>query len=214
MYISPSNIVETGYTQGHQYILPSGEDYKGFYHKDNLNRYWTEKNHTNASIQLNNLTNNVTNTTIDLNFVAKNNSVSKSYSKIFDKIISSPLLKTDFIQPSSDDYNKGYFTRYVAQLKATTRPELNIVELNKESFNKITQDSSIAKSYRFASFGWKIFGPFYDVYRGNIRIESGVVDTNLRSLQDVEKKAITGITLFITDPLQFALHPFEYDLVD
>ena len=214
MYISPSNIVETGYTQGHQYILPSGEDYKGFYHKDNLNRYWTEKNHTNASIQLNNLTNNVTNTTIDLNFVAKNNTVSKSYSKIFDKIISTPLLKTDFIQPSSDDYNKGYFTRYVAQLKATTRPELNIVELNKESFNKITQDSSIAKSYRFASFGWKIAGPFYDLYKDNIRIESGIINTNLRSLQDVEKKAITGIILLLKDPTQFAIKPFGFALVD
>ena len=214
MYISPSNIVETGYTQGHQYILPSGENYKGFYHKDNLNRYWTGEKHTNASIRLDNLTNNVNNTTIDLNFIAKNNSVSKSYSKIFDKIISSPLLKTNFIQPTADDYSKGYFTRYVAQLKSTTRPELNIVELNKESFDKVTQDSSISKSYRFASFGWKIAGPFYDLYKDNIRIESGIINTNLRSLQDVEKKAITGITLLLKDPTQFAIKPFGFALVD
>lgn len=214
MYISPSNIVETGYTQGHQYTLPSGESYKGFYHKDNLNRYWTGKEHTNASLQLNDLSNNTNNIPLNLNFITKNNTISKSYSKIFSDIISSPLLKNDFIQPTADDYTKGYFTRYVAQLKATTRPELNIVELNKASFDIVSKDLSITKSYRLASFGWKLAGPFYDLYRDNIRIEAGIINTNLRSLQDVEKKAITGITLFLKDPTQFSIKPFGYALVD
>lgn len=209
MYISPSNIVETEYTQGHQYMLPSGEDYKGFYHKDNLNRYWTGKEHTNASIQLNNLTNNASNKTIDLNFVAQNNTVSKSYSKIFDKIISSPLLKNEFIQPTIEDYNRGYFTRYVAQLKAATRPELNIIELNKPTFDTVIKDLSITRVYRFASFGWRINGPMHDVYNNNIRLEAGIVDTNLRSIQDVEKKAIINLSLYLTNLTQFALTPFK-----
>jgi len=202
MYISPSNIIETGYTQGHQYILPDGNNYKGFYHKDNLNRYWTGKEHTNISIQLNNLINN--NDKIDLNFISKNNIISKSYSKKYEQTISSPLLKTNFIQPTTNDYIKGYFTRYVAQLKATTRPEFNIVELNKESFNKIIQDLNINKSYKLASFNWKISGPFFDLYKDNIRIEAGIIDTNLRSLQNAEK-SITGITLLLKDPTQFAI---------
>lgn len=203
MYISPSNIVETGYTQGHQFILPGGEDYKGFYHKDNLNRYWTGKEHTNASIQLNNLLNNV-NTLIDLNSISKNNTISKSFTKIYNTDLNTPLLKNDIIQPSLEDFNRGYFTRYVAQLKTTITPENNIVELNQNTFNLVAKNSNVVKSYRLASFGWKLTGPLYDLYYNNIRTESGIIDTNLRSLQDVENKAIPGIMSFIKDPLQFA----------
>jgi hypothetical protein len=203
MYISPSNIVETGYTQGHQFVLPSGDSYKGFYHKDTKNRYWTGKEHTNSSIQLTNLTGGET-TNFDLNYLSKNTPISKTFTEIYNQNTDTPLLKNDIIRPSLEDFNKGYFTRYVAQLKSSLQPENNIVELNQTTFNNTVQNSNIIKSYRFASFDWRLTGPLHDRYYNNIRVESGIIDTNLRSLQDVEKKAIPNITLFITDPLQFA----------
>ena len=47
MYISSSQIVETGYTQGNQFVISyNQQSYKGFYHKDNQGRYWSEKEHT------------------------------------------------------------------------------------------------------------------------------------------------------------------------
>jgi hypothetical protein len=212
MYIPISNIVETGYTQGSQYTLPDGSSYKGFYHKDNLNRYWTGKEHDKSSIRLNNLTGNASNIPIDLNFISKNNPVSKTFTKIYDQNTESPLLRNDIIQPTFEDYEKGYFTRYVAQLKAAIQPENNIVELNQSSFDIVSRNSNVVKAYRFAVFKWKIAGPFYDLYRDNVRIEAGIIDTNLRSLQDVEKKSIHNITLFITDPTQFAIKPFGFSL--
>lgn len=212
MYIPISNIVETGYTQGSQYTLPDGSNYKGFYHKDNLNRYWTGKEHDKSSLQLNNLLANVSSAPIDKNSISKNNPVSKTFTKIFDQNLDSPLLRNDIIQPTFDDYEKGYFTRYIAQLKASIQPENNIVELNQISFDTASRDGNVVRAYRFAVFKWKIAGPFYDLYRGNVRIEAGIIDTNLRSLQDVEKKSIHGITLFLKDPTQFAIKPFGFSL--
>jgi len=129
MYISPANIIETGYTQGNQYALPNGQYYKGFYCKDIAGRYWTGKEHTNESIQL---ISPFKPATIDQNFISKNTLVSKPYTKIYNENIDTPLLKNDIIQPTSDDYDNGYFVRYVAQLKSSSKPEFNIVELNKE----------------------------------------------------------------------------------
>lgn len=97
MYISPSNIVETGYTQGSQYTLPDGSSYKGFYHKDNLNRYWTGKEHNKSSIRLNNLIGDANNISIDINLISKNNPVSKTFTKIYNQNTESPLLKNDII---------------------------------------------------------------------------------------------------------------------
>jgi hypothetical protein len=208
MYIPLSNIIETGYTQGSQYILPNGQSYKGFYCKDTAGRYWTGKEHTNDSIQL--LAPFNSTSPINLNFISKNNVVSKPYTKIYNENIDTPLLKNDIIQPTSDDYDNGYFVRYVAQLKSSSKPEFNIVELNKESFNNALKNYNITGAYRLATFGWKLLGPLYDAYDNNIRIESGVVDSNLRSLQDVGK-TIVNINLYFKDPLQFVIKPFASD---
>ena len=91
MYIPPANIIETGYTQGYQYLLPSGEYYKGFYHKDKAGRDWTGKEHTNTSVVLNNLSGDKT--PIDLNTISKNNPISKDFTKIYTQNIGTPLLK-------------------------------------------------------------------------------------------------------------------------
>jgi hypothetical protein len=208
MYIPPSNILETGYTQGYQYVLPNGQYYKGFYCRDTAGRYWTGKEHTNESIQL--ILPFQPTTPLDKNFIAKNNIVSKSYTKIYNENIDTPLLKNNIIQPTIDDYDNGYFVRYVAQLKSAIKPEFNIVELNQESFNNTLKNYNIINSYRLASFGWKLLGPLHDVYENNIRIESGVIDSNLRSLQDVGK-TIININLFLENPLQFVIIPFAAD---
>lgn len=203
MYISPSNIVETGYTQGNELFNSLGEYYKGFYHKDNQNRYWTGKEHTNSSIKLTKTVSN--NNTID---IYKNNIVSQGFTKIYKNKLDTPFIKNEIIQPTYDDYDKGIFTRYVTQLKSTTHPESNIAEINKITFDKISKDINILKTYRLASFGWKISGPLNDVFENNIKIESGVLDSNLRSLQDVEK-VILNLTSFIKNPIQFYIRPIS-----
>ena len=116
--------------------------------------------------------------------------------------IETPLLKTEYINPSMDDYINGVFVRCVAQLMPSLYPEKNIVEITSNTYNNIKSNPNILKSYRLASFGWKLTGPIEDVYNNNIRTAAGILDTNLRSLYDVEKK-IKGISLYLNDPLQF-----------
>lgn len=199
-YIPKINIVETGYTQGYQYKNPFNEFYKGFYHKDTSGKYWTGEEHNQLSLPL---TNTISNNPITIDYINKNNIVSKGFTKNYNNSLDTPLLRNDAVIPTEKDYNNGVFIRYVAQLKASTNPELNIVELNSETFDKVSKDISVIKSYKLVSFGWKLTGPINDVYDNNIRIESGVEDTNLRSLQEAEK-TITKLSSVITDPLQFS----------
>ena len=49
---------------------------------------------------------------------------------------------------------------------------------------------------------WKLVGPLDDIFNDNIRVEAGVRDTNLRSLQEAEKR-IKGISKVFLNPLQF-----------
>lgn len=57
MYIPESYIIETGYSQGNDFlVMDSGQPYKGFYHKDKKNRYWSEEKHTNTSFLLTRIT--------------------------------------------------------------------------------------------------------------------------------------------------------------
>jgi hypothetical protein len=199
MYISPSHIIEVSYTQGEQFVLPNNSFYKGAYHKDSSGNFWTGEIHTNQSIKLKNILKSVD---IDLNHISKNNPISKDYTKHYKGNLDTTFIKSDIIKPNEQDYNVGYFTRYVAQLKASIKPELNTFEINKTTFDKVSKEANVIKYYKLASFKWKLIGPRFDVYEGNVRIESGVEDTNLRSLQDVDR-IITNIKLFITDPLQF-----------
>lgn len=204
MNINASNIVETGYTQGYEYSTPDGLSYKGFYHKDNQGRYWTGQTHTPSSLRLG----TVSKPAINLNNNAKHNQISVDYTKKYTENLDTPLLKNTINIPTDDDYSRGYFTRYVAQLKASKDLVINIVEINKNIFDQASKDIKILNAYRLASFNWKISGNINDIFNGNIRIETGIFDSNLRSLQSTEK-IIPGISLFITDPLQHALVSFK-----
>ena len=199
MNVSSSNIVETGYTQGYRFTNKLGEDYKGFYFKDNKGKFWSGKSYTTDSFEL---INNVPPIHLDPNSLTKNNAFNLRYTKIYNGNLDTPLLKTEYVEPSEDDYINGIFVRCVAQLIPCLYPEKNIVEITSTTFYQIKDNPNIIKSYRLASFGWKLNGPIDDVYKNNIRVKDGAVSTNLRSLADVEKK-IKGISLYLDNPLQF-----------
>lgn len=203
MNVSSSNIVETGYTQGYRFTNKLGEDYKGFYFKDNKGKYWSGKNYTTNSVEL---INNIPPISLDPNSLTKNNAFNLRYTKMYNGNLDTPLLKTEYIEPSLEDYDKGIFVRCVAQLIPCIHPEKNIVEITSTTFYQIKDNPNIIKSYRLATFGWRINGPLEDIYSNNIRVEDGIISTNSRSLADVEKK-IKGISLYLNDLLQFAAIP-------
>jgi len=199
MYIPLSNIVETGYTQGYRFTNKIGENYIGFYFKDNKGKFYSGKSYTSNTIQL---IDTIPPISLDLNSLTKNTTFNLRYTKIYDGNLDTPLLKTEYIEPSEDDYINGVFIRCIAQLIPSIYPEKNIVEITTSTFYQIKDNPNIIKSYRLATFGWKLNGPIDDVYKNNIRVRDGAVSTNLRSLADVEKK-IKGISLYLDNPLQF-----------
>ena len=199
MNISPSNIVETGYDQGFKFVDSKGDYYKGFYHKDDKDRYWTGQTHTITSIRIYD-TRKPINT--DPNSLVKTLGSNNAYNKHYNQNLATVLLKSDFIQPTDTDYSLGFFPRYIVQLKASTIPENNIYELNAINFNKYRNDVSFLNSYNAIVVGWKLTGPLHDTYKDNIRIASGIIDTNKRSIQEAEK-FITNLSLYFTDLIQF-----------
>jgi len=49
---------------------------------------------------------------------------------------------------------------------------------------------------------WKIYGPLYDKKENGILIQGGVIDSNLRSIQEASKK-ISGIGNYLNDLLLY-----------
>jgi hypothetical protein len=194
MYISPSNIIETDHTTGNQFVVKSTQvPYSGFYHKDKFGKYWTGQTHTEDSKQLTKLFK-------DPVFTLYSNPPS-AYLNLNPIIIPNNNLQSDFISPSDDDYNNGYFLRYFFKFNNSIDPKF--VEVNKDTFKKTLQITNINLLYSGASMIWLLMGPINDIYdENNIRIQPGVKDTNLRSIQETEK-LLENISLYVTDPLQF-----------
>jgi hypothetical protein len=103
--------------------------------------------------------------------------------------------------PTQQDYNNGYFIRYI--LKPTISSQLNnFIEVKSDKYNQVVQSNDLQTLYKFANVVWKLTGPLYDTYKDNIRIASGIIDTNKRSIQEAEK-FIPNLSLYFTDLIQF-----------
>jgi hypothetical protein len=200
MYISKSQIIETGYTQGYDFVLSHNQQlYKGYYHKDNQGRYWSGKDHTSLSILLISLIS--PNIDITANSIAKDGIIAYPFSKRFNIDLTTPLLKSDFIQPTELDYNNGYFVRYISELKNSKQPY--IIESNYNNYKNFSTDKNLINQYNTTTLLWQLTGPILDEYNNNIRTKSGIKDTNSRSIQEASK-TIKNISTYLTNPLQFS----------
>ena len=93
MNINASNIVETGYTQGYEYSTPDGLSYKGFYHKDNIGRYWSGEIQDDNSLLLRSI---ISEKPLTLDKALKNNQISYGFTKHYDISTAPTLYKGDF----------------------------------------------------------------------------------------------------------------------
>jgi hypothetical protein len=102
------------------------------------------------------------------------------------------------IVPTQEDYEKGSYTRYFIKRKGTK----NIVEVGEEELNNV---GSTISEVLFEGFQleWKISGILNDKYDSKgIRQESGVRDTNRRTIQRLEQEYI-GISDKLKNLTQF-----------
>lgn len=196
MYIPISNIIETNFTNGGQFVIrETQKEYSGFYHKDINNNFWTGKTHTDSSVLLDNI-----NTSQSIDWT-KYNSISGNYTKLNPKVLPPISFTPDFIFPTEQDYNNSYFIRYI--LKPTISTQTNdFIEVKVNKYQEVLKSKDLQTLYLFANVTWKLTGPLHDVYRNNIRTISGIIDTNKRSIQEAEK-FIPHLSLYFTDLKQF-----------
>ena len=192
MYIPVSNIISSGFTNGGDFIIKSnGQSYSGYYFTTTDNKFYTGKIWTESSVELESLSQSLSNANI--------------FGGIYSTLNPNSLPKTaftpDFIMPTQQDYNNGYFIRYI--LKPTISSQLNnFIEVKSDKYNQVVQSNDLQTLYKFANVIWKLTGPLYDTYKDNIRIASGIIDTNKRSIQEAEK-FIPNLSLYFTDLIQF-----------
>ena len=91
------------------------------------------------------------------------------------------------------DYENGYIKRYFL----SNRNYFNAIETDAKSYN--VADINF---YRKVSIEWKITGPQFSVYNGNILQTTGVVDFNTRRIKQAGN-IIKGIETILNNPKQF-----------
>lgn len=194
MYIPISNILFSDYTNGGDFIFKSNlQPYIGFYFVDKNNNVYTGKTYTSNSVEL--LRRNP-NTSTNSNIV-----FDSKYASLNPKTLPPLVITPDFIQPTNTDYNNGFMTRFI--LKPTISSQINdFIEVRSDKYISVVQDGDAKVLYKSASFLWKLTGPLYDVYKDNIRILPGIIDSNKKSLAEAEK-FIPNLSLYFTDFLQF-----------
>jgi len=200
MYIPISNIIEVDYTDGFKFAVESTQQkYIGYYHKDKNGNYWSGQTHTDLSVRLIDISNN--GDTLLNNDVTKLNYLNIGYDKLNPKVLPNTSIQSDFIYPTTQDYINGFFIRYV--IKPVISSQLNdFIEITNTKYSTIIQSNDLLVLYKPTSFIWKLTGPLYDVYRNNIRIMPGIIDSNKRSIAEAEK-FIPNLSLYFTDLIQF-----------
>jgi len=190
------------YTNGGEYVLSTTRtEYKGYYHKDLMGGIWTDKEHSVDSIKLIPPTLNVTPIPSNINIC---NSQSSTYYQI-SKVSNKPTPKqvavpvSDALPPTQEEYQQTYFTRYILQYKLATKPVY--IEVNKNTYYSIL-NATESNYYNMVEVLWKIYGPLYDKKENGILIQGGVIDSNLRSIQEASKK-ISGIGNYLNDLLLY-----------
>jgi len=200
MYIPISNIVEVDYTDGFKFVVElTQQKYVGYYHKDKSGNYWSGQTHTESSIKLTDISNS--GDTLSSNDIAKLNYLNIGYNKLNPKVLPNTSIQPDFIYPTAQDYINGFFIRYVVKPIISTQPT-DFIEITNSKYSSIIQSNDLLILYKPTSFLWKLTGPLYDVYKDNIRMASGIIDTNKRSIAEAEK-FIPNLSLYFTDLTQF-----------
>ena len=106
-------------------------------------------------------------------------------------------------RPTSQDYQAGRITRYIARQKGGT--QFRVMEIDKPTFDNLTkQRGDVNYSvWRAISIQWQISGPLHDELVNGIKVRPGIIDTNEKILNQAEKNFI-GIKQYLSDPTQFA----------
>jgi hypothetical protein len=196
MYIPKGKIDPTlYYTEGGEwYYSTTRTPYIGYYHLDAYGRAWTGKEHTNDSIQLIQPPKPTRPESTNTDSVESN-----YYTSIIQKTgtkssINSILPPNDSLPPTQEDYDKTYYTRYILEYKLSSKPVFS--EVSKNTYFGLVNSQNLY--FNNVEVLWKISGPLYDKKENGILVQGGIIDSNLRSIQQAQK-TMPGIENYLTD---------------
>jgi hypothetical protein len=201
-YYPISRVKKNLITQGGQLLL-KGENYKGYYYETFEGDSYTGKDPVTGTNQLLERVSTYPNSPLLTNFSLPS-SVKKQFA-IQNKI--STVNQTEpvpyYPNPTSTDYQKGYIIRYFTK-KVNNKGY--ITEISEDGYNDIVNgtaqfDISI---YQVATILWKISGPLRTIRLSQYDIREGIVETNTRLTDSVEKTFLGMIDFIGGDYIKFA----------
>jgi hypothetical protein len=201
-YFPSSQIAPNLYTRGGEFVTSDGKSYTGRYYLTSDGRTFAGINPvvgTNEELaRAETLQDSISFTsgaspqmTSTYNFAVTRNS---SASPIANKETLTELTSYNPF-PISEDYAKGYFTRYFA--KNPSGPGF-IIEISKEDWSLI-QNKQIGNNvvgYQSTSLLWQLTGPLNNTRISQYQVQGGVYDTNKR-VTEAKQTQFRGIVEFI-----------------
>lgn len=115
------------------------------------------------------------------------------------------------IEPTNDDYNRGYFVRYFIQQR--NDKQAKIKEIDQKQYDQLADLSGGLNNTRFkgVTLRWKLTGPKNDIIKNNVIFKSGVEDTNFRTLE-VKSRILVGLDVLLQNKLvQYSEHDQRRD---
>lgn len=105
-----------------------------------------------------------------------------------------------YITPVSDDYTRGYITRYFIHQRNDKLARIR--EIDKQQYDNLVDPGAGLNSsfYKAVALRWKLTGPKRDIIRNGLIAESGVEDTNKRTIKYKEFNMV-GIERFLQNRL-------------
>lgn len=168
-------------TDGKEWMLLNGTEYKGQYHKYSTDEVFTESSYVDGKssklIPYVDISNKITTINgYDFNF-------GKSFEYDEIKTIDLKTAKvpnSTITKPESEDYYKGYSIRYFASKVNEDR----VIEISEADFKKAGKENGLPKNlWDVFTTRWKISGPITDILNPNGTIkQSGVKSTNKRTV--------------------------------
>lgn len=170
MYYPKSEILKVEYTTGNEFLVKATRNfYIGYYYATNDGKYFSGQEYNSTTVEL---------------VKPFNKSPIKNESRNYDFY---------YAMPTSSDYEKGFFTRYV--IKRVNSGLETIKEVSSDEY-KLASNNPL---YTAKSFSWKLKGPLYTTKDG----VPGIVNTNQKTLDDLEK-FIPEVKKYFTNLAQYA----------
>jgi len=207
-YFPKNRVIDNKYTNGDKFVNPTTkEPYVGYYYETFDGKFKTGKNPMEgpstplepisaafSNPQIPNSENNDVYSLLSSGRAGTANSVIGT--------LKEPL--PYFPKPTPQDYNRGYFTRYVA--KRRNSPNSIFLEIDQPTYNDLLYKGGVYNYPMWAvtSIFWQITGPLRDNRENKDFPRAGIIDTNKRILV-TKSKAFPSIEKFFSNLTQFAV---------